>query len=56
MLPMTVRPEPDSTSPMSQKLEKCFPSPPGGRILSRELAGGVTTFAALFAIQYALLS
>jgi hypothetical protein len=41
---------------MRQKLAKLFPSPPGGRVLSRELAGGATTFAALFAIQYALLS
>jgi hypothetical protein len=56
MLPLSDRREPDSASPMSQKLERLFPSPPGGRVLSRELAGGVTTFAALFAVQYALLS
>ena len=39
--------------------DRLFPGPPGGRSLSREVVGGITTFAALSYIvfvQPALLS
>lgn len=49
---MTVRPQRGSANPVSRKLEQLFPTPSGGRILLHELAGGVTTFAALSYIVF----
>ena len=37
---------------MPALVDKLFPSPPGGRVISREVAGGVTTFAALSYILF----
>ncbi|MBI3894329.1 MAG: hypothetical protein HY313_00210 [Acidobacteria bacterium] len=33
-------------------LDKLFPPPPGGRVLSREIVGGATTFTALSYILF----
>src|SRR3990172_11992433 len=37
---------------MRALVDRLFPSPPGGRTLSREVVGGVTTFAALSYILF----